>query len=206
MADSEVPYTCWSTSPMDVDDPIGPGKHELVQAVVGLSTHPVADAPVIPEAYANGRSYSASPPPFQPPANPDYSRPLYFYHRHEPYFKFTNFSLHPIIWDGHTYPTAEHSHIRRLRSPREALEEAGRMRRLQRSDWFEVNVGIMDDILYAKFTQHPDLKASLLATGNRELVEDSPVDSFWGCGRDGQGRNELGKALMRLRDRLRHVY
>ena len=26
---------------------------------------------------------------------------------------------------------------------------------------------------------------------------------FWGIGRDGQGRNELGKALMRLRDRLR---
>jgi hypothetical protein len=26
---------------------------------------------------------------------------------------------------------------------------------------------------------------------------------FWGIGRDGQGRNELGKALMRLRGRLR---
>ena len=65
--------------------------------------------------------------------------------------------------------------IRHLRTSREALEEAGRLRRLQRSDWFDVNVGIMDDILYAKFTQHPRLKASLLGTGERELIEDSPV-------------------------------
>jgi len=26
---------------------------------------------------------------------------------------------------------------------------------------------------------------------------------FWGIGKDGQGLNELGKALMRLRERLR---
>lgn len=28
-------------------------------------------------------------------------------------------------------------------------------------------------------------------------------DSFWGIGKDGTGKNELGKALMRLRDRVR---
>jgi hypothetical protein len=28
------------------------------------------------------------------------------------------------------------------------------------------------------------------------------IDSFWGIGSDGQGRNELGKALMRLREQL----
>lgn len=78
----------------------------------------------------------------------------------------------------------------------------------------------MDNILYAKFTQHPELRESLLGTGDSELIEDSPVgstceeghmtdaevyqvDSFWGCGRDRQGRNELGKALMRLRTKLK---
>lgn len=112
--------------------------------------------------------------------------------------------------------------IRRLRSPRDALDEANKLRKLQRTDWFNVNLGIMDRILYAKFTQYPELKASLLGTGNSELIEDSPVragrvcawgyadrvqvDDFWGCGRDRQGRNELGKALMRLRDILRPVY
>ncbi|KAI0715567.1 DUF1768-domain-containing protein [Fomitopsis betulina] len=156
----------------------------------------------------------------QPPDNYGHARPIYFYHRNEPYFEFTNFSLHPIEWDGYIYPTAEHlfqahkfmidrpdlvTHIRQLRTPRDALGEAGRLRRLQRSDWFDVNVGIMDDILYAKFTQHPELEEALLGTGNRKLVEDSRIDSFWGCGSDGQGRNELGKALMRLRNKLRHT-
>ncbi|KAI0715550.1 DUF1768-domain-containing protein, partial [Fomitopsis betulina] len=152
---------------------------------------------------------------------PDDAHPVYFYHRHDPYYEFTNFSPHPIRWDGHTYPTAEHlfqahkfmpsrpdiaERIRRLRSPRDALDEANKLRKLQRTDWFNVNLGIMDRILYAKFTQYPELKASLLGTGNSELIEDSPVDDFWGCGRDRQGRNELGKALMRLRDILRPVY
>lgn len=33
--------------------------------------------------------------------------------------------------------------------------------------------------------------------------QDSDKDSFWGVGADRKGRNELGKALERLRDRLR---
>jgi len=153
-------------------------------------------------------------------AEPDQPQaPILFYHRDQPYFEFTNFASYAIDWDGHTYPTAEHlfqahkfmttrpdlaERIRLLPSPRAALEEAGRLRRLQRTDWFNVNVSVMDAILEAKFTQHPTLRNMLLGTGNSELVEDSPVDSFWGWGRDRQGRNELGKALMRLRDKLRH--
>lgn len=34
-------------------------------------------------------------------------------------------------------------------------------------------------------------------------IKDSPRDWFWGIGADGTGNNELGKALMRLRDELR---
>jgi predicted NAD-dependent protein-ADP-ribosyltransferase YbiA (DUF1768 family) len=33
-------------------------------------------------------------------------------------------------------------------------------------------------------------------------AQNSPKDSFWGIGDNGMGRNELGKALMRLRTRL----
>lgn len=111
--------------------------------------------------------------------------------------------------------------IRTQPSARSARREAGYHRDHQRSDWFDVNVEVMDVILHAKFTQHKDLREKLLETGNRELIEDSPVrfsvpslphfyglnqeqdDVFWGIGRDGQGRNELGKALVRLRGRLR---
>lgn len=63
----------------------------------------------------------------------------------------------------------------------------------------------MDEALWCKFTQHPDLKAELLSTGDAELVEDSDKDAFWGVGADRKGRNELGKALERLRAKLREA-
>jgi len=66
-----------------------------------------------------------------------------------------------------------------------------------------VNKEKMDETLWHKFNQHADLKAELLATGNATLIEDSDKDSFWGVGADRKGKNELGKALERLRSRLR---
>ena len=53
--------------------------------------------------------------------------------------------------------------------------------------------------LIAKFTQHPDLLRLLVETGDRELVEHSPHDSYWGDGPDGKGKNRLGILLMKLR-------
>ena len=65
----------------------------------------------------------------------------------------------------------------------------------------------------ARFSQHADLKAFLLQTGERILVEASPVDSIWGIGLaqddpridnplQWQGLNLLGFALMKVRDQL----
>jgi len=168
------------------------------------------------ERLAPARSLALPPEPPHSPAEP--TAPILFYHRHNPYFEFTNFAWTPILWDNRRYPTAEHlfqahkfidtepelaERIRHLPSSRAALEEAGRYREFQRTDWFDVNVGVMGAVLEAKFTQHSELRDMLLGTGDVELIEDSPVDSFWGCGHDGQGRNELGKALMRLRDKMR---
>ncbi len=66
---------------------------------------------------------------------------------------------------------------------------------------------------HAKFTQHPDLKAALLATVGTELVEASPMDTIWGIGLASsnpratdrskwRGLNLLGRILTRLRDEL----
>lgn len=65
--------------------------------------------------------------------------------------------------------------IRTQPSARAARREAGFQRAYQRPDWFDVNVEAMDAVLQAKFTQHDDLREKLLETGNRELIEDSPV-------------------------------
>lgn len=65
----------------------------------------------------------------------------------------------------------------------------------------------------AKFTQNPAMGEFLLNTGNRVLVEASPVDKVWGIGLAGddpralhpaqwQGANLLGFALMRVREVL----
>ncbi len=38
-------------------------------------------------------------------------------------------------------------------------------------------------------------------TDNREIVENSPIDDFWGIGPEGNGENQLGKPWMKIRDK-----
>ncbi|KAL1754417.1 hypothetical protein FB107DRAFT_215695 [Schizophyllum commune] len=144
---------------------------------------------------------------------------ILFYHKHDAHYGFTNFSDHPVTYQGKVYPTSEHlfqalkflphksqvaEHIRTSSpSPRAAFTEAHRFQKEVRKDWSKVNVQMMEIALEHKFTQHPALREELLATGDAELVEDSAQDAFWGVGPNGKGRNELGKALMRLRTKLR---
>ncbi|KZT64781.1 DUF1768-domain-containing protein [Daedalea quercina L-15889] len=173
-----------------------------------------------PYRAGRSRSYSQPPPLTAAPsgrADPVQASAVYFYDSNAPYYEFTNFASYAIHWDGHMYPSAEHlfqahkfmphrpdiaRRIRRLPSSRAALEEAGNLRSLQRADWLDINIDVMDNVLEAKFAQHLSLRHKLLETGNSKLIEDSPIDPFWGCGRDRRGRNELGKALMRLRDKF----
>ncbi|KAK2460259.1 hypothetical protein APHAL10511_007648 [Amanita phalloides] len=149
-----------------------------------------------------------------------YERPkVLFYHKEDPYYGFTNFSPHPVIYKGKKYPTSEHlfqsfkfhdyrpglaEHIRTCSErPSVAFSEARRFQPEVRPNWLDINIQKMEEVLWHKFTQHSDLKAELLSTGNAELIEASDKDAFWGWGADRRGRNELGKALERLRARLR---
>lgn len=159
-------------------------------------------------------------PPESPIFSPPRSRPkILFYHRHDPHYGFTNFSPHSVIYKGKKYPTSEHlfqslkfhdhkpglaEHIRTCSErPSVAFSEARRFQPEARHDWKNVNIAMMDIVLELKFNQHPDLRDELLGTGYAELIEDSDKDAFWGVGPDGKGRNELGKALERLREKLR---
>ena len=79
--------------------------------------------------------------------------------------------------------------------------------------WNAKREKIVEDGNWWKFTQSKegDLKKMLLETGDRLLAEASPYDRIWGVGygaanaeanRENWGANLLGKALMRVRDRL----
>ena len=57
--------------------------------------------------------------------------------------------------------------------------------------------------MYLKFTQHDDLLAELIATHPAQLAWATSQDTFFGLGVNGNGRNELGQMLVRVRERLK---
>ena len=72
-----------------------------------------------------------------------------------------------------------------------------------RSDWEAVKIGIMKEIVQAKFEQHPELAEKLLQTDTAYLEEGNTWgDRVWGTV-DGQGANNLGRILMQVREILR---
>lgn len=131
----------------------------------------------------------------------------------------SNWSAHAVdIWDMH-FPTLEHAyHWRKYDaaapdvaaqvlvapSPWAAMQvdrRAGKGRR--REDWQDVKVSVMEELMRAKVGQNQDVKECLLKTGTKRIIENSPVDAFWGCGPDGNGQNMTGKLLMKIREELR---
>jgi ribA/ribD-fused uncharacterized protein len=67
---------------------------------------------------------------------------------------------------------------------------------------------------YLKFSQNEELKAFLLSTGDKLLVEASPYDKIWGIGlkasdakkmkkEDWPGKNYLGQCLMNARQKIK---
>ena len=97
--------------------------------------------------------------------------------------------------------------IRKCGSAREAFELARnpRYQTWLHPDWHK---GVKDDVMLLavkeKFSQHKDLQRTLLETGDREIIEHTANDSYWGDGGGwGRGQNKLGKILMQVRGELR---
>jgi len=134
----------------------------------------------------------------------------------EPYGCFSNFSAHGFSLDKRHWRTSEHyfqaqkcvgtqysERIRLAPTPGEAAR-IGRDRSLPlRPDWEAVKDTVMTEALLAKFTTHDDIRAVLLSTGDAPMVENSPHDYYWGCGKDGSGKNRLGQLLVDLRTLFR---
>ena len=119
-----------------------------------------------------------------------------------------------INYMGLRFPSVEHAfqaaksldpdirwQFQYCRSAGEA-KQRGKMVKL-RPDWEEVKIQVMTDLIRNKF-QCPGLKQKLLDTGYANIEEgNNHGDRFWGTVK-GQGRNELGKILMKVRDELRN--
>ena len=139
-----------------------------------------------------------------------------FYSVGDEFGEFSNFASYPITLDGERWPTSEHyfqaqkfhdeayrQKIRKANSPMIAARLGRSRKQKLRRDWEAVKVEVMRAAVHAKFTQHDDLRALLLATGNTKLVEHTEKDDYWGDGGDGRGKNMLGRILMQVRASLR---
>lgn len=142
---------------------------------------------------------------------------IYFYTTRDPsYGCFSNFSVHGFELDEVWWPTSEHyfqaqkfvgtphvEEIRLAKTPKIAAKMGRDRKRPLRQDWETVKEEVMKKALLQKFSSHADICEILLSTGDEEIVENSPVDYYWGCGKDGSGKNRLGFLLMEIREILR---
>ncbi len=139
-----------------------------------------------------------------------------FYSKSDTYREFSNFAAFGIDLDDAWWPTVENYYqaqkfadpalrksICKAEKPPIAKSLADKNKAAIRPDWDQVKDGVMYRAVRRKFELHPELKAMLLATGDEELIELAPTDTYWGVGRDGTGLNKLGKIIARIRDELR---
>lgn len=133
----------------------------------------------------------------------------------------------PFTVDGIEYKTAEHWMMAKKASlfgdteaeqrvlscvtPAEAKKIGREVTGYNNVIWLENRFDIVKQGNYHKFSQNEELKTFLIGTGDRILVEASPVDAIWGVGMAAddsdiynpekwKGLNLLGFALMEARD------
>ena len=148
--------------------------------------------------------------------DPTHQQTINFYGTRGEYGFLSNFAPYPIVLKGKTWPTSEHyfqaqkfagteheEAIRRASSPMIAARMGRSRSRPLRPDWENVKDNIMQEAVYAKFSQHEELRDRLISTGEARLVEHTKRDRYWGDGGNGSGKNRLGKILMKVRAELR---
>ncbi len=128
-----------------------------------------------------------------------------------------NFSAFKFEFGGKVFQTVEHAYqsykfihtapeiakqIIESNSPHDAKKIADLNKDKVDPNWQNINIELMEKLLRAKMEQNPTVKEKLLKTKGHLICEDSPKDSFWGIGPNRDGRNELGKLWMKLRDEI----
>ena len=142
---------------------------------------------------------------------------IYFYSVYDDFGEFSNFAPYPIVLKKKRWPTTEHyfqaqkfkttslndfHDVRRAKTPMQAARRGRERKRPLRKDWESIKDDVMRRAVWAKFTTHEELRELLLSTGSNKLVENTTGDFYWGCGRDGSGKNKLGIILMETREKF----
>ena len=143
---------------------------------------------------------------------------IQFYSRlHNGYRSFSNFYERKFVYNKIKFASVEHYfqsmkfsetapewaiQVRNAPTPLKA-QKLGRNRNYPiHPQWEQIKVSIMKQGLICKFSQNEDLKSLLLSTGEELLLEVNPHDSYWGTGKNGEGKNMMGKLLMEVREML----
>lgn len=154
---------------------------------------------------------------------------IYFYGHTKPDGHFSNFKSMRggFTHRGKVFLTSEHAFMWRkaqrfgdeatanriedAKTPAQAKALGRKVRPFDKAVWSAECAEVMEEILLDKF-QVREFKDKLFATGSAQIYEAAPKDKIWGiginlaaaeAGKPHKGKNLLGKALMRVRDRLR---
>ena len=135
-----------------------------------------------------------------------------FYRPYGKYAWLSNFYVSPFEYLNKRWSTVEHAfqaqktlcpleakRIQEVATPFEA-KKLGRTIKL-RTNWECIKNEIMFECLTAKYKINY-LAKLLIDTHPCNLIENSPFDYYWGCGRNGTGLNYLGKLLVKVRGNL----
>jgi ribA/ribD-fused uncharacterized protein len=117
-----------------------------------------------------------------------------------------------VEWDGRVYGSAEAAYHSGkypvadrdvfTRLDPDPARKLSRTKPYDTAAWEIRKLSTMRAVVWAKFSQNPELATKLLATGSRHLEETNWWgDKIWGVYR-GEGQNLLGKIIMDTRARL----
>lgn len=124
-----------------------------------------------------------------------------------------------VVYEGLIFDSTESAYMAsKMADPKDRLQFVGMHPKVAkklthagtlkiRTDWEDVKVSIMADLVHQKFNNSRALAQLLLATGTQKIVEGNTWgDTTWGMVQDEnglwQGENHLGRILMKVRSEL----
>lgn len=128
-----------------------------------------------------------------------------------------NFSAFVVPWGDRVWPTAEHAYQAAKFLDQDIIDKIGnatspyfaksigndpQFDSQKRENWRAMKRGIMKEILLEKALFHMHVYETLRRSRGKVLVEDSPIDGFWGRGADWEGENWVGRLWMEVRVQL----